>query len=66
MDPSDPCRAPKVVIGLPVYNSERFLRETLESVAAQDHPNLEIVISDDASSDGTLDICRDFARRDAR
>jgi glycosyltransferase involved in cell wall biosynthesis len=55
-----------VVIGLPVHNSERFLRETLESVAAQDHPNLEIVISDDASSDGTADICHDFARRDAR
>jgi glycosyltransferase involved in cell wall biosynthesis len=66
MDPSGTGRAPKVVIGLPVYNSGRFLRETLESVAAQDHPNLEIVISDDASSDGTLDICRDFARRDAR
>ena len=57
---------PKVVIGLPVYNSERFLPETLDSVAAQDHPNLEIVISDDASSDGTADICHDFARRDAR
>jgi glycosyltransferase involved in cell wall biosynthesis len=42
------------------------LRETLESVAAQDHPNLEIVISDDASSDGTAEICHDFARRDAR
>ena len=59
-------RAPKVVVGVPVYNSERFLRETLESVGAQDYANLEIVISDDASSDGTADICHDFARRDAR
>ena len=58
--------APKVVIGLPVHNSERFLPETLESIAAQDYPNLEMVISDDASSDGTGDICRDFARRDVR
>ena len=58
--------APKVVIGLPVHNSERFLPETLASIAAQDYPNLEMVISDDASSDGTGDICRDFARRDAR
>ena len=58
--------APRVVIGLPVHNSERFLPETLESIAAQDYPNLEIVISDDASSDGTPDICHDFARRDAR
>ncbi len=64
--PSATRRVPKVVIGLPVHNSERFLQETLESVAAQDHPNLEIVISDDASSDGTPDICHAYARRDAR
>jgi glycosyltransferase involved in cell wall biosynthesis len=57
---------PRVVIGLPVYNSERFLRATLESVAAQDHPHLEIVISDDASTDGTPAICREFAARDPR
>jgi glycosyltransferase involved in cell wall biosynthesis len=56
----------RVVIGLPVHNSERFLRATLESVAAQDHPDLEIVISDDASTDGTPAICREFAARDPR
>ena len=59
---------PRVVLGLPVCNSARFLADTLRSVAAQDYLNLEIVISDDASTDDTLRICHAFARehRDAR
>jgi glycosyltransferase involved in cell wall biosynthesis len=56
----------RVVIGLPVHNSERFLRDTLASVAAQDYPHLEVVISDDASTDGTLAICREYVTRDPR
>ena len=58
--------APRVVIGVPVHQSERFLAETLESVVAQDHPNIEIVVSDDASTDATAAICQGFARRDPR
>jgi glycosyltransferase involved in cell wall biosynthesis len=58
--------AARVVIGVPVHDSEPFLVPTLTSIAAQDHPNLEIVISDDASSDGTVDLCRRFAREDSR
>jgi glycosyltransferase involved in cell wall biosynthesis len=56
----------RVVVGLPVHNSERFLRDTLASVAAQDYPHLEVVISDDASTDGTPAICREQAARDPR
>ena len=59
-------RAPRVVIGIPAHQSEPFLPETLNAVAAQDWPELEIVLSDDASTDTTLAICRDFARRDRR
>lgn len=57
---------PLVSIGIPVYNGARFIRRALESVVAQDYPNLEIVICDNASTDGTIGICREFAARDPR
>jgi glycosyltransferase involved in cell wall biosynthesis len=58
--------APSVVLGLPVHNSARFLEATLDSVVAQDHPRLEIVISDDASTDATPELVRALAARDER
>jgi hypothetical protein len=45
---------------VPVYNGERYLAEALESVLAQDHPNLELLISDNASTDATPEICGRF------
>jgi glycosyltransferase involved in cell wall biosynthesis len=57
---------PRVSIGLPVYNGERYLEEALESLVAQTYTDFEIVISDNASTDRTEDICRSFADRDAR
>ena len=57
---------PKVSIGLPVYNGEPYLRGALESLLAQDYPSLEFIISDNASTDGTFDLCCEFAERDAR
>jgi len=57
---------PLVSIGVPVYNGERFLRESLESLLAQDYAPLDIVISDNASEDGSAAICREFAERDSR
>jgi len=58
--------APKVSIGLPVYNGEAFLREALESLVHQDFPDLEIIISENHSSDGTKAIVAEFAARDSR
>jgi glycosyltransferase involved in cell wall biosynthesis len=58
--------APTVSVGLPAFNAERYLAQTLEGLLAQTHENLEIVIVDNASTDGTGDICRAFARRDPR
>ena len=55
-----------VSICLPVRDGEEFLATTAESVLAQDHERLELVISDNASSDGTEDICRELARSDRR
>jgi glycosyltransferase involved in cell wall biosynthesis len=57
---------PQVSIGLPVYNGERYLRETLDSVLAQTFEDFEVVISDNASTDKTQDICQAYAARDAR
>ena len=58
--------APLVTIGVPVRNGEDFLAEALDSALAQEYPNLEILISDNASVDATPDICRRYAEADPR
>lgn len=55
-----------VSIGLPVYNGENFLREAVASVLAQTYPNFELIIRDNASTDATEVIGREFAARDPR
>jgi glycosyltransferase involved in cell wall biosynthesis len=55
-----------VSIGMPVYNSERVLRAALDSLRAQSYQQFEIVISDNASTDGTAEICREYAALDSR
>jgi glycosyltransferase involved in cell wall biosynthesis len=57
---------PAVTVGVPVYNSEEYLAETLRSILAQTFTDFEILISDNASTDGTEAICNDFARVDPR
>jgi len=59
-------RLPKISIGLPVFNGERFLAGALNSLVHQDFEDFELIISNNASTDGTEAICRDFAARDAR
>lgn len=54
---------PLVSIGIPTFNSGRFLRETLESIAAQTWPSCEVIVSDNASTDDTLAIARSYADR---
>jgi glycosyltransferase involved in cell wall biosynthesis len=49
-----------------VYNGAEYLAETLDSLRAQTFADCEIVISDNASSDGTAEICRRYAARDSR
>ena len=58
--------APLTTIGLPVFNGEDFLERALESLLAQDYPNLQIIVADNGSTDRTEQICRSFARRDSR
>ena len=55
-----------VSIGLPVYNGARFLAASLESLVGQTYEDLELVISDNGSTDETQEICRSFAERDER
>jgi glycosyltransferase involved in cell wall biosynthesis len=58
--------APSVSVGLPVYNAERYLRIAIESILNQTLRDWELVICDNASTDGTEAICREYAARDAR
>ncbi|MCK2214716.1 glycosyltransferase [Actinomadura sp. ATCC 31491] len=55
-----------VSVGVPVYNGAGRIEGTITSVLAQDHANLELVICDNASTDGTEEICRDWAATDPR
>ena len=57
---------PLVSIGVPVYNGDRYLSDTITSLLAQDLDNLEVIISDNASTDDTESICRDTQAADPR
>lgn len=56
----------RVAIGLPVYNGEKYLVQTLDSILAQTFEDFDLVISDNASTDRTEEISRDYAGRDRR
>lgn len=53
---------PRVAIALATWNGERFLSEQLESYLKQTRLPDELVVSDDCSKDGTLDVLNEFAR----
>ncbi|NJK38917.1 MAG: glycosyltransferase family 2 protein [Oscillatoriales cyanobacterium RM2_1_1] len=57
---------PKIVLGLPVYNGENYLRNALDSILSQTLQNFQIIISDNASIDATGAIAREYADRDPR
>lgn len=63
---SDAGKSPRASIGLPVYNGENYLEEAIESILAQTFEDFELIISDDASTDTTEEICRAYADRDER
>ena len=67
-DPRDAvaARPPRVSIGLPVFNGERYLAPAIGSVLGQDFRDLELIVCDNASTDRTPEICAAYARRDAR
>lgn len=57
---------PLLSVGIPVYNGDRFLRTAIESVLAQTLADFELIISDNASTDETQEICREYAIKDRR
>lgn len=57
---------PRLTIGLPVYNSERYLAESVESLLGQSYTDFELIISDNASTDDTPGICERYAKQDPR
>ena len=57
---------PRVSIGMPVYNGENYLEQTLTSLLAQSLKDFELIISDNASTDKTEKICRSYALADSR
>jgi glycosyltransferase involved in cell wall biosynthesis len=59
-------RTPRVSIGLPVYNGEHFLPQALSCLLEQTFGDFELIVCDNASSDGTQRICLEYAARDAR
>jgi glycosyltransferase involved in cell wall biosynthesis len=65
MSSADP-QHPGVVACLPAWNAEKFIEETLGSLAAQTYGNLHVLVSVDLSTDATAEICRRFAARDPR
>ncbi|MBI5644299.1 MAG: glycosyltransferase family 2 protein [Deltaproteobacteria bacterium] len=57
---------PRVSIGLPVYNGENYLKDAVDSILNQTFEDFELIISDNASTDSTRDICEDYTQKDRR
>jgi glycosyltransferase involved in cell wall biosynthesis len=58
--------SPKLSIGLPVYNREKLLKQSLDALLNQTFTDFDLIISDNASTDATEQICREYAQRDGR
>jgi glycosyltransferase involved in cell wall biosynthesis len=58
--------APRLSIGLPVYNGDDYLGESLDALLGQTFDDFELIISDNASTDGTADICHRYEKQDSR
>lgn len=56
----------KVTVGLPVYNGEAYIRRAVDSVLSQTFTDFELIISDNASTDSTSTICKEYVEKDQR
>ena len=57
---------PRLTIGLPVYNGENFVSESIDTLLAQTFTDFELIISDNASTDDTEEICQEYVAKDSR
>ena len=60
------CKISEILVFVPTYNSEKYLRECLDSVLHQTFQDWECVISDDASTDKSVEIAREYEKKDSR
>jgi glycosyltransferase involved in cell wall biosynthesis len=51
-----------VSVCIPVFNSVKYVQETIDSILAQDYPNLEIIVQDNVSTDGTWELLQKLAK----
>lgn len=58
--------APTVSLSMPVYNGEKYIAQAIDSILAQDFTDFELIVTDNASTDRTEEICRDYAAREPR
>jgi glycosyltransferase involved in cell wall biosynthesis len=65
-EPLQSSQYPRVIVGMPVYNGERTVEAAIQSILDQSFRKFRLIISDNASTDRTADICKEFANRDAR
>lgn len=65
-DPGVKHHAPRVSVGLPVFNGEKYLAQAIQSMLGQTLEDFELIIQDNASTDRTAEIARDFAAMDRR
>jgi glycosyltransferase involved in cell wall biosynthesis len=59
-------RTPRLSVGIPVYNGHSYLAGSIESLLGQSYEDFELIISDNASTDDTADICRYYEKQDSR
>jgi glycosyltransferase involved in cell wall biosynthesis len=57
---------PQISVGMPVYNGEKYLGQAIESILVQSFSEFELIISDNASTDRTMEICKAYASNDSR
>jgi glycosyltransferase involved in cell wall biosynthesis len=57
---------PRLSVGLPVYNGERYLAESIDAILGQTFEDFELIISDNASTDDTGEVCRRYQKTDSR